>query len=177
MDFNSNNTDNTNTLILLQSRLRPYSKSAGIYKCPADRSTVIMGGKPYARVRSVAMNTYVGGDGRWNNPAYREFHRMDDIVIPPASMQWVIIDEREDSINDAFFAVSMDTPTRIVDWPASYHNGAGGLSFADGHAEIHKWIDPRTKPAIKPGQTLSYGVATPNNSDVVWLQQRNTSPK
>ena len=177
MDFNSNNTDNTNTLILLQSRLGPYSKSAGIYKCPADRSTVIMGGKPYARVRSVAMNTYVGGDGRWNNPAYREFHRMDDIVIPPPSMKWVIIDEREDSINDAFFAVSMDTPTRIVDWPASYLNGAGGLSFADGHAEIHKWIDPRTKPAIKPGQTLSYGVATPNNSDVVWLQQCNTSPK
>jgi len=26
--------------------------------------------------------------------------------------------------------------------PASYHNGACGFTFADGHSEIKKWLDP-----------------------------------
>jgi prepilin-type processing-associated H-X9-DG protein len=175
MDFSSSNTDNTNTVLLLESRLGPYSQSPGIYKCPADRSMVTIGGKAYPRARSVAMNTYIGGDGRWNNSAYREMHKMTEITEPPPAKQWVIIDEREDSINDAFFAVGMESPTRMVDWPAAYHNNAGGLSFADGHAEIRKWVDPRTRPVLKKGQALSYNVSMPNNPDVLWLQERTTS--
>jgi hypothetical protein len=90
------------------------------------------------------------------------------------------IDEREDSINDAFFAVDMANVwpnTRIVDWPASYHNGAGGVAFADTHGEIRKWLDPQTKPPIKKGAIVTYSVSTPNNVDVVWLQERTTSRK
>jgi len=34
------------------------------------------------------------------------------------------------------------------DMPASYHNGAAGFSFADGHSEIHKWVEPVTKQPI-----------------------------
>ena len=36
----------------------------------------------------------------------------------------------------------------IVDYPASYHNGTSGFSFADGHAEIKKWGAPRTTPNL-----------------------------
>jgi len=177
MDFDGNNSDNTNTVLLMQSRLGPYSRIPGIYKCPADRSQVRIWATTYPRVRSVSMDTYVGGDGRYNDPAYREFHRMADITFPPPSMQWVIMDEREDSINDAFMAVQMGEPTTLVDWPASYHNGAGGISFADTHAEIHKWLDPRTRAPLNLNKDLPYGVPCPNNNDVRWLQQRNTSLK
>ncbi len=177
MDYSSANSDNTNIVILMQSRLGPYTKNPSIYKCPGDRSQVLMGGVMRSRVRSVAMNTYIGGDGRWNDSKYREMHKMSDIVNPPPSLQWVLIDEREDSINDAFFAVSMSIPTRIVDWPAYYHNGSCGIAFADSHGETHKWRDPRTTPAFSKGQIPTYGVTTADNPDVVWLQQRNTSLK
>jgi prepilin-type processing-associated H-X9-DG protein len=61
-----------------------------------------------------------------------------------------------------------------VDYPASYHNGAGGFSFADGHAEIKKWVDGRTMPNLKKGGEIQLNVASPNNLDVVWMQERST---
>ncbi len=58
------------------------------------------------------------------------------------------------------------------DMPGSYHNGAGGLSFADGHAEIKRWLDGRTTP---PLEQLTRGPApSPRNVDISWLQQRAT---
>jgi len=63
------------------------------------------------------------------------------------------------------------------DYPASYHNRAGGLSFADGHAEIHRWVDPRTTPRLKPDAawlTALGMVLSPNNRDIIWLQERAT---
>lgn len=92
-------------------------------------------------------------------------------------MTWVLIDEHPDSINDGFFVIQMigfpdASAAQLPDFPASYHNGAGGLSFADGHAEIRKWIDPRTTPPVK--QTTVTTVGQANNPDVVWLWERTT---
>ena len=70
------------------------------------------------------------------------------------------------------------TPDKLVAYPASYHNSAGNLSFADGHAESHKWIDPRTRPPLLRDHDLPLdvfmvnSVASPNNRDVQWLQER-----
>jgi prepilin-type processing-associated H-X9-DG protein len=158
--------------MLLKSRLGIYTKNPGIYKCPADRSSVANLGP---RVRSVSMNSYIGGDGRWNNLAYREYHKMSDIVKPPPVSVFVFLDERNNSIDDGFYAVGMPNTGVIVDCPGSYHNGAGGLSFADGHAEIHKWRDPSTKgppfyPVVWPGR-----VSAPN--DMAWLAERTTALK
>ncbi|TMP96797.1 MAG: hypothetical protein E6L09_14465 [Verrucomicrobia bacterium] len=64
----------------------------------------------------------------------------------------------------------------IVNFPASYHNGAGGATFADGHAEIHKWLDPRTKPAQQIGdqKTKKEFTISKDNRDLMWLQERAT---
>ena len=72
----------------------------------------------------------------------------------------------------------------MVDYPASYHNNAAGFSFADGHAEIHKWVDKNgpggscrtTPPLLKTGR-LSLNVPSPDNMDVKWMQDRTTRPK
>jgi prepilin-type processing-associated H-X9-DG protein len=63
---------------------------------------------------------------------------------------------------------------RLVDYPASYHNGAAGLSFADGHSETKKWMDPRTHPAVKVAADLALNVLSPNNPDIFWLMDRST---
>ncbi len=66
----------------------------------------------------------------------------------------------------------------IQDYPSSYHNGAGGLNFADGHSEVHKWLDARTKPLLKRDVHLSINITpSPGNRDVLWLQERTTSKK
>ncbi len=64
---------------------------------------------------------------------------------------------------------------RMIDYPASYHNGAAGISFADGHAEIRRWRDPRTMPPVHYNNALQLNVPSPNNPDVVWLADRTSS--
>ncbi|MBT5480049.1 MAG: hypothetical protein HOK45_13370, partial [Verrucomicrobia bacterium] len=61
----------------------------------------------------------------------------------------------------------------LVNTPASYHNKAATLSFADGHSEIKVWQDPRTFPPMsKKDRPLN--IASPSNRDVLWLQERST---
>jgi len=64
---------------------------------------------------------------------------------------------------------------RIIDFPASYHNGAAGISFADGHAEIKKWIDQRTRPPVRYDNSLVLAQPSPGNVDMLWLAQRTSS--
>lgn len=155
--------------------------AAAIFKCPADKSTGINKGQILPRVRSVSMNAWFDStDVNSFGSGYRIYKKMSDLTIPGPTMTWVFLDEREDSINDGEFVVGMngypDKPNswQIVDFPASYHNGAGGFSFADGHSEIKKWLDPRTMPVLKKGTKLQLGVTTPNNPDVFWMMDRST---
>jgi prepilin-type N-terminal cleavage/methylation domain-containing protein len=129
---------------VLKSPLFPYFKNPALVRCPADVSTVIVAGKVYPRVRSISMSQ-VFDFGQWLTAnKWRTYSRMTDIKIPVQT--FVFIDENEKSINDAAFATQCNgepgtatgTPG-LVDVPASYHNRAGGLSFADGHAVINKW--------------------------------------
>jgi prepilin-type processing-associated H-X9-DG protein len=104
------------------------------------------------------------------------------MAAPGPSQTFVLLDEREDSINDPFWVLSMDgypnfAQTKIVDYPASYHNRAGGISFADGHSEIRKWVDPRTTPALNANGIIPLNVASANNRDIQWLQERCTRLK
>jgi prepilin-type N-terminal cleavage/methylation domain-containing protein/prepilin-type processing-associated H-X9-DG protein len=178
----SNSTDNTNTFLLEQSLLAPYCKGFGVWKCPGDKSMSTHGGVTYSRVRSVSMNAWLSTGRLQFSPGYKVIKKVGDMRDPGPSMTWILIDEREDSIDDGYFAVDMtgypDQPRQILwaNYPASYHGNAGGLAFADGHSEIHKWQDARTMPPLVPGKSLSVvSDASPNNKDLIWLQQRTTN--
>src|SRR5262245_32718028 len=184
-----NNADNTNTLYLEKSLLFPYLHSFGVFKCPADRSTATLWGVRYPRVRSLTMNNWLGrylpdgslGSGPFSeDDAYRINVKLSDLTDPPTVRTFVFIDEREDSINDCAFYVSMGLRGSAAIWrdlPACYHNGAAGLSFADGHAEIKRWRDSRTMPPLRPDQPFLRPLFSPNNPDVAWLQERATGRK
>ena len=62
----------------------------------------------------------------------------------------------------------------LVDYPASYHNNAAGIAFADGHSEIHKWLDSRTIPPLTKGRELKLNISTPDNSDMLWMQEHSS---
>lgn len=182
LDFTSS-FDNVNTGLLIDNEnnphaafLGPYVKNAAVFKDPADKSQVTIFGRLQSRVRSLSMNGYMGGNRVWDgNDAYRLFNKLDDLTLPQPAKAWVLITEREDSINDGWFGVDM--LNNQVDYPASYHNNAGALTFADGHSEIKKWIDPRTTPLLKRGELIPLNVAMANNPDLEWLRERTTALK
>ena len=189
LDFSEGNRENWDPAANLEkSLLRPYiGNSLEIFKCPADKSTVRAQGRTLPRVRSMSMLNWVGGRGEglpmgWSEPSgpWRIYRRESDFVDPGPTQTFVFLDEREDSINDGMFVVDMggypDTPAqhRIVDIPASYHNGAGGFSFADGHSETRKWVDPRTVERFARGVVTPYDRPSPNNPDIRWMQERAT---
>jgi prepilin-type processing-associated H-X9-DG protein len=88
--------------------------------------------------------------------------------IAHVSDTWVFIDENPATINDGAFAVQMTPPGSTtgynIDHPAAYHAGASGMSFADGHALVHKWQSSlMSNPKITSSSDHTYLV------DVEWL--------
>jgi prepilin-type N-terminal cleavage/methylation domain-containing protein/prepilin-type processing-associated H-X9-DG protein len=160
-----------------------------IYRCPADTYKVLNTGGPHSgqrvpRIRSLSMNAWVGMNGDLDPPGtyswygdsrFRKFNKMADMIAPGPSLTWVTLDENPISINDGFFCPDFrgypNAPS-MPDAPGSYHNGACGFSFADGHSEIHSWKDARTKVADPTSQNH----ASPTlNRDVLWIWEHSTA--
>ena len=178
LDYSAGNPSNYDVLQDLQrSPLMPFlGNNYEIFKCPADKATV--NGQP--RVRSNSMSQ-VFDFGNWLPASkYRVYQKHSNIKIPAKT--FVFIDEHPDSINDAAFAVQMAEPgqgaARIIDFPASYHNGACGLSFADGHAEIKKWSGSKIKAPARYSGGMSLNVdAGDSVQDIIWLSEHTTVAK
>lgn len=190
LDYNGSR-DNTNTLNLTDpkvARLAKYSQDYHIYKCPADQSKT-RGNSGLPRVRSISMSQAVGttiaftdrgtgsptaGLGQWlPAPTYKVFAKESDMPAPVDI--WVFGDENPDSINDAAMAVIMDSAS-IVDFPSTYHNRACGYSFADGHAEIHRWVGKMAtiKTTYRPGNPQITRQTWPRDRDLSWLRQKTS---
>jgi prepilin-type N-terminal cleavage/methylation domain-containing protein len=175
--------DSTNTDLLIGTNYYPfgsiggYTKEARIYHCPGDKSRVTIDGVSYERVRSVSMNCYMNGNGIWQSSNFVTFRQHAEVLAP--SEKWVFIDEREDSINDGYFAVDMTKSYSLLDIPAAYHTGASCLSFADGHVETRLWLEPTTKPPRRNGGPFDgfprFTSAT--DRDLAWFTQRTTFRK
>jgi prepilin-type processing-associated H-X9-DG protein len=181
--------------------LAPYiGKNYKMFRCPADTSTVNTGTKNEPRVRSFSMSQAVGTDpygpsfgkqavsGPWltgshgaNNPStdFRTYGKTSSVIKPSPAGLWIFTDEDENSINDAGLAVvGYDVNGRPVksdtwiDFPASYHNGACGLAFADGHSDVHRWVKYRRTsksglPTVPPGVSWT--------QDISWMSHRTTA--
>jgi prepilin-type N-terminal cleavage/methylation domain-containing protein/prepilin-type processing-associated H-X9-DG protein len=170
--------DNTNTLYLSLEQYALmasyYGKQAKLFKCPADMYASspqrTMGWS--SRARSIAMDAAMGGGVKAF--AYCvPIKKISELVKPSPAMAWVLVDEHPDSINDSMLYVNETlTPATAewVDWPASYHDGACGISFADGHSEIHKWRDSRTVTPVRYNSINNRPV--PQSVDYSWLSER-----
>ena len=174
----------TNVAWVKNGVLAPYTDGAvGIYKCPADHfvSPQQRAAGYQERLRSNSMNAMFGRSNNdrndntsrgasWAfNGQYRQFMKLTDVAVP--TMTWLTLDEHPDSINDAFFVTDPDV-NNWQDTPASYHNGACGFSFADGHAEIKKWQSAASKYPVE----FSYGARKPFDAagkrDMQWYAER-----
>jgi prepilin-type N-terminal cleavage/methylation domain-containing protein/prepilin-type processing-associated H-X9-DG protein len=134
----------TNTLILSKGALFQYNTSVEIYKCPSDEMWPPQGGRRVKRARSFAMNGRMNGNADWvQDNRVQAYTKLSSISEPSPSSALVFIDENPYTIDDGFFAI----PTFRDIWqnaPAARHNNGGVLSFADGHAELWRWIEGTT---------------------------------
>ncbi len=163
----------TNTEFLKKGLLYSYVNNVGVYKCPADQKQVLNA----PTVRSMSMSCWMNPLKSWNDVMVysganrlQEFKKQSQMRSPSPSQCWVFIDENPNSINEGWFICDPNQPNKWVDIPASYHNAAGGLSFADGHAEIKKWRDPKMINA-KTTDVLR----DPSSDNLAWLIERSSS--
>ena len=158
----------TTTSNLQQSLSYPYLKSFSVHRCPADRSTVKDQGQ-IPRTRSYAINWYLGMHPRPEDPYHpTRWHRVSDLTKAPGpSKLFVSVDEHESSVAVALFGVNH--PNNLVffgsdvwtwgSFPAVRHGNAGTVSFADGHAEVRRWLEPRTLAIARTLKGYSVQVA------------------
>ena len=170
--------------------IAPYIKNPSVFKCPSDN----FDGPAGPRVRSVSMNGALGGSptfGVLYPPSaprtYFSAHKPYELKTPGPENVWVILDEHPDSINDAAFMLNAGVYDGVTseywrDFPGSLHGGAVSISFADGHSEIHKWVESRTCQPVERKNFASSPppITTPLNQtvnihhspDYEWLEDR-----
>ncbi|EEF63095.1 type II secretion system protein [Pedosphaera parvula] len=172
---------NTNYGLLQRALLAPYlSGQVGVYKCPADKLPSANG----PRLRSVSMNGQMGALGQTllkapgsNNKPGALYIRMVDLTCPAPSQAIVFLDESMATLQDGYLQIDTHgTSGFFPDIPANYHAGGCGLGYADGHAEVHKWLTGSLLN-VPYGQSVGYpnykisGVDS-NNVDWKWWIQR-----
>jgi prepilin-type processing-associated H-X9-DG protein len=153
-----------------------------VFRCPADRalSQLQRGAGWSERSRSISMNAMVGdagefllGDENKNNPAYHQYRKAQEFIS--ASEIFVFIEEHPDSINDGYF-LNRGAKYEWNDLPASWHNGSANLTYGDGHAENHRWLDASTRKPNRPdGANLPFGLGPSERRDFYWLMKRTSS--
>ncbi len=141
-----------------EAKLFPYNQSTEIYRCPAD--ILVVSGQNQRRVRSFSLNCMMGNNvepGRFNpapmiHPGFTENRKFSDIKNPSPAVASFFIDEQSHpeptkcSINDGY--IGIDFLKKGPVWPdltGSRHGNCAHLSFADGHAQRLRWLEPTTR--------------------------------
>jgi prepilin-type N-terminal cleavage/methylation domain-containing protein/prepilin-type processing-associated H-X9-DG protein len=182
MDWTAN-SDNTNAAKLMDpnSALGSYVKSYLVWKCPADNYK--SAANPGPRVRSLSMNAALGNKADITGQQFpgrtyvQTTTKLTELSRPGPAMVFVFLDEHPDSINDALFVMLAGRPPVAAEWrdlPSSMHCGGGNLSYADGHSEIHKWLEKDGPIAtVRPVMYIVLpNIPCRNSRDYAWMNER-----
>jgi prepilin-type processing-associated H-X9-DG protein len=175
---------NTNIDWVAKGQLGKYmANNINAYKCPADNYLsglqIRVGYKQ--RNRSLSMNSIFGhfsdsGDVTWGTPpvnwGFQQYLQyLKQTSVPRPAKTWLVIDEHPDSINDGYF-INNPQVNSWQDLPASYHNGACGFSFADGHSEIKKWLSWTSKYPVQFFYPSQRNFDALGRADFAWYLER-----
>jgi prepilin-type N-terminal cleavage/methylation domain-containing protein/prepilin-type processing-associated H-X9-DG protein len=181
----------TNEDTVRNGLLYRYNTSEKIYACPGQKQvfTISKGTLNLPPARSYSISGQMNGGSAdasgnvtplilGNNPADAlAYKKVSLIDRPPPVQAFVFMDESMYTIDDGYFAVLVKEDT-WQNYPAVRHNGTTGISFADGHSELHKWIEPTTPflsvpTGFSPAPRAADGS---RNRDLQWVSDRYIYP-
>jgi type II secretory pathway pseudopilin PulG len=153
----------------------PYVASAKVYRCPADQSEVNIDGAMYPKVRSYALNSYIG----WvrsslnnNSLDYQWFMKASHLNLGKPAEILSFVDTAPGFVCHPGFVVVEDMGL-YYHMPSAQHDRGGSVTFADGHTDYHRWTEPATiKEALETKWIDNHFFFRSNNKDLQWLQQR-----
>ena len=180
----------TNRLYLVGANyalFAPLLPNERIYKCPADRTTWPLWStfgtlKMVEEIRSYSMNSYIGHPAGTPltpislNGLYRSFQKTSSLNAEGPAKRFVFTDVNPANICTPAFGVDMSLAS-WVHYPSGLHHRRGVLAFADGHVEVHRWMDARTLPKLTSGNFIGHNDSAIGNADLAWLAERTTSKK
>ncbi len=175
----------------------PYvANEVKIFVCPADH---YLSGTQLPlgwgnRIRTCAMNGAFGDGSKWfglksDGTAngghsgdwlhYYDVKKITDLHYPSPSDCWVITDEHPDSDDDVTFyddplAGTSGGSTSFTELPGSLHDKGAGMTFADGHSEIHVWKGRLDTPPVKYltyNQNVNVSADPLAMNDLLWFAQ------
>lgn len=170
-----NQMGNTNMVLYTDGLLASYlGNQIGVYRSPGDTTPSLNG----QRIRSYSMNGQMGSvyTKKIYNPdsPALQYVKDSDIIQPVPSDAFVFCEENPHTINDGYLEIfSQPATAGFPDLPAAYLGGGCAFSFADGHAEVHKWVTGVLTTAKAPIYSISGGAK--NNADWVWFTQHAAS--
>ena len=172
----------TNRLLLeakYPGSIGPYLANAAVYRCPADRSYIILGGQKYDRTRSYSANNFMGsrGGGQAPNGTGLSFSKFSAVRGISPSEAWCVIEQHETDINDASFSNSsrnVFTFSLWVEMPSARHRKGCNLSFVDGHVERHRWLEKSTLQPVVRGTLGSTTSTQGQKRDLQWVLEHAT---
>jgi prepilin-type N-terminal cleavage/methylation domain-containing protein len=180
---------NTNTSIYQTNMMAGYmTGQLGVYRCPADNIPSDNG----QRIRTYSMQGQVGGLLQYqaNAKTYQKTTQVNGSLGPSDLLilleesgvdlgsgsgmdGWMQINNCYDSTPGTYTGTAT-----FPDVPGCYHKTSCGVSYADGHAEVHKWLTGVLKIPVSynmPGYGaagLTAGGVPPSpkvNADWLWF--------
>ncbi len=147
-------------------KLWPYLEDVEIYHCPSDIRAKDRGMAGGIAWRTYSMPNWVSGDNGWEEwvGSWRVTARLTAVPFPTKNI--VFLEESDPR------GVNMDSwvmrlfEERWVDPLTVWHKDAGTLGFADGHAELHKWVERQT---IEMTKNQQFDTPCPGSQDWAYL--------
>jgi len=166
------------------SLLAPFLKTKASFRCPGDKKPINKGGQIFLRPRSYGMNTFFAweDDLHHNEPSarYRVFKKTAE--VPRPANYFLFGEIHPFSICRPQFGVHMDNTT-VYHVPGNYHGKSSNFAFADGHAESHKWVNPKfNNPPLAENDGFWHNHESPIpktttaeiQTDLTWLKLHTT---
>ena len=161
-----------------------YLRNAAVYKCPADRTTISFNGQTQPRLRNYALNSYFSwdfpADDDVNTASCYTFTKVAGFAPYGADKLYTFVDTSPVNICYSAFVLFMGNNGWFWHRPTIEHDNSGTIAFADGHVDVHRWRDPDTLKAARDGGNADgahFTFVSPNNPDLLWLQDHATVRK